>query len=221
MSLLELNNINLTYGIDVKSQILSNIDLSIEAGEFVSIMGPSGSGKSTLLYVMSGLERPDTGSVMIDGKDLSKLDDNTMADFRLENLGFIYQFFNLVPVLNVEENIVLPLKIAKKNIADYKSKIDEIIIDIGLNDKRYHKISQLSGGQQQRVAIARALINNPKIIYADEPTGSLDEKNALEIMELLKRLSIKNETTIIMVTHNVDMCRYSTRIVNIRDGRIE
>lgn len=221
MSLLDLININLSYGKEYSSQILRNVNVSIERSELVAIMGPSGAGKSSLLYVMSGLETPNSGKVIFNGNDITALSSDKQADLRINNFGFIYQFFNLIPILTAEENIVLPLKIANKNVNDYTQKIDKIIEDVGLTDKRHLKPSQLSGGQQQRVAIARALINDPKIIFADEPTGSLDRKNSVEIMQLLTKLSKCNNTAVVMVTHNPELCKYTTRVINMIDGQVK
>ena len=170
-------------------KILKDINIYIEKGEFVSIMGPSGSGKSTLLYLLGGLDQPSSGKVTLNGKEISILTDKDGSIMRRREVGFIFQFYNLIPNLNVEENIMLPILLDKKNIKDYKEKLNEILEEVGLSDRRYHTPRQLSGGQQQRVAIARALINNPDIILADEPIGNLDSKTGLEIMKLLRIIS--------------------------------
>lgn len=220
MELLKLKNVNLSYKTEIVSDVLKNVNVEISEGEFIAVMGPSGAGKSSLLYVMSGLEIPDSGEVLLKGKNICELSQDKMADIRLNNFGFVYQFFNLIPTLSVEENIVFPLKIAKKNMVEYKSKVDNIIDKVGLSDKRGFKPSQLSGGQQQRVAIARALINEPQIIFADEPTGSLDYGNSMEVMELLQNLCKESKTTVVMVTHNQELCKFASRVIKIVDGKI-
>lgn len=221
MSLLELKDINLVYDGEVKVHVLKNINLQIEEGEFVGIMGMSGAGKSSLLYVMSGLEKPTSGKIFLEGKEITFFAKDELADVRLKELGFIFQFYNLIPILTVEENIMLPLRLAHKKVEDYKEKVDQILNEVGLSEKRNYMPSQLSGGQQQRVAIARALIQSPKIIFADEPTGNLDYKNSDEIIEMLHSLCKKYKKTIIMVTHNQELCKYTSRIIRIKDGEIE
>lgn len=221
MSLLELKDVNLIYDGEIKVNVLKNVNLQIEEGEFVGIMGMSGAGKSSLLYVMSGLEQPTSGKIFLGGKKISSFSKDELSDIRLNDFGFIFQFYNLIPILTVEENIVLPLRLAHKKVEDYKNEINKILNDVGLIDKRACLPSQLSGGQQQRVAIARALIQNPKIIFADEPTGNLDYKNSKEIIELLNYLCKQYKKTIIMVTHNQELCKYTSRIVRIKDGEIE
>lgn len=221
MSLLELKDINLVYDGEVKVHVLKNINLQIEEGEFVGIMGMSGAGKSSLLYVMSGLEKPTSGKIFLEGKEITSFAKDELADVRLKELGFIFQFYNLIPILTVEENIMLPLRLAHKKVEDYKEKVDQILNEVGLSEKRNYMPSQLSGGQQQRVAIARALIQSPKIIFADEPTGNLDYKNSDEIIEMLHSLCKKYKKTIIMVTHNQELCKYTSRIIRIKDGEIE
>lgn len=209
MSLLELKDINLVYDGEVKVNVLKNINLQIEEGEFLGIMGMSGAGKSSLLYIMSGLEYPTSGKVILEGKEITSFSKDELADVRLKELGFIFQFYNLIPILTVEENVMLPLRLAHKKVKDYKEQIDQIIEEVGLSEKRDCMPSQLSGGQQQRVAIARALIQSPKIIFADEPTGNLDYKSSEEIIELLHHLCNQYKKTIIMVTHNQELCRYT------------
>ena len=221
MSLLELKDINLVYDGEVKVNVLKNINLQIEEGEFLGIMGMSGAGKSSLLYIMSGLEYPTSGKVILEGKEITSFSKDELADVRLKELGFIFQFYNLIPILTVEENVMLPLRLAHKKVKDYKEQIDLIIEEVGLSEKRDCMPSQLSGGQQQRVAIARALIQSPKIIFADEPTGNLDYKSSEEIIELLHHLCNQYKKTIIMVTHNQELCRYTSRIIRIKDGEIE
>lgn len=221
MKLLELKDVNLVYDSEVKVNVLKNINLQIEEGDFVGIMGRSGAGKSSLLYVMSGLEYPTSGKIIMGSKEISSFSKDELANVRLNEMGFIFQFYNLIPILTVEENIMLPLRLAHKNVIDYKEQIEQIIEEVGLSDKKKCMPAQLSGGQQQRVAIARALIHNPKIIFADEPTGNLDYKNSEEIVELLHVLCKRYKKTIIMVTHNQELCRYASRIIRIKDGQIE
>ncbi|MBT1279731.1 ABC transporter ATP-binding protein [Thermoanaerobacter sp. CM-CNRG TB177] len=203
------------------TKVLNGIDLEINEGEFVSIMGPSGSGKSTLLYVLSGLEKPTSGSIFFKGEDLTLLNDDKLSKLRRREFGFIFQFYNLIPNLNVEENITLPLEFEGINRKEYKRKVDDILEKIGLTEKRQNFPYQLSGGQQQRVAIARALIIDPKIIFADEPTGNLDSKAGEEILKLLYNLSKENNKTVLMVTHDNYAASFSDRIIKIKDGVIE
>lgn len=218
---IEGKNITKQYHVGaVDTVVLKNISLKIERGEFVSIMGPSGSGKSTLLYILSGLDNPTGGNVLINGRDIAGLDDNKKSILRRRNIGFVFQFYNLIPNLNVEENILLPVLLDGKNMKDYKRKLNDILEIVGLTDRRKHTPRELSGGQQQRVAIARALINNPDILFADEPTGNLDSKTGMEIMELLREINCANNRTIIMVTHSSESAQYSSRIVIVKDGML-
>jgi len=202
------------------STVLNNVSLKIPEGEFVSIMGQSGSGKSTLLYILSGLDRPTKGEVLLRGKDISKFDDAGKSAMRRKYVGFIFQFYNLIPNLNVEENIMLPILLDGGNMNNYKRKLTGILEEVGLSDKRRHTPRELSGGQQQRVAIARALIHKPDIIFADEPTGNLDSKTGMEIMELLRKINTEGKRTIIMVTHSMECAQYGNRITTVRDGVI-
>lgn len=195
---------------------LKGVELSIEKGEFVAIKGTSGSGKSTLLHILGGIDFATQGRVWINGKEITQMKDEERTLFRRENIGFIYQFFNLIPVLNVEENILLPAR-----LIDKKSKLPQYFLkELGLEERKLHLPSQLSGGQQQRVAIARALITRPSIILADEPTGSLDKKNTWEIMKLLKTCNKKYNQTIIVVTHDEKVAQMCDRIIYIEDGRL-
>ncbi len=203
------------------SRVLKNIDFSVKKGEFVSIMGPSGSGKSTLLYLLGGLDKPTNGSVMINGTDLSSLNDKKLCSMRNEELGFVFQFYNLVPNLNVEDNIALPLMLAGKKMSDYKAKIDEVLEIIGMSDKRKLTPRELSGGQQQRVAIARALVFDPDIIFLDEPIGNLDTKTGMKIMELFREINLKYGKTIVQVTHSEEAAKYGTKLIRIVDGEID
>lgn len=189
--------------------VLNNISVQIGRGEFVSIMGPSGSGKSTLLYILSGLDAPTKGNVLINGRDISGMDDGKMSVMRRRNIGFIFQFYNLIPNLNVEE---------KK---EYRQSLNEILNIVGLTERRGHTPRELSGGQQQRVAIARALINNPDIIFADEPTGNLDSKSGTEILALLREINRAQGKTVLMVTHSKDAAAYGNRMIYVRDGVVE
>lgn len=206
---------------ETTTRVLKDVTLSIDQGEFVSIMGPSGSGKSTLLYILGGLDHPTEGNVLIAGEDISQLNDNQKSIMRRRNIGFVFQFYNLIPNLNVEENILLPVLLDGKKIRNYQKQLDEILDLVGLTDRRKHTPRELSGGQQQRVAIARALINNPEIIYADEPTGNLDSRTGTEILELLRKINRENHRTIIMVTHSADAAAYGNRTITVRDGVVE
>lgn len=203
-----------------KIDILKNINLNIEEGQFVSIMGPSGCGKSTLLYLLGGLDKPSKGSVSILGKDYSSMKENQKSIMRRRDLGFVFQFYNLVPNLNVEDNILLPLLLDGKNPSHYEKKLSEILEVINMTTKRKFTPRQLSGGQQQRVAIARALIFDPEIILADEPIGNLDSKSGTQIMELFKTINTELHKTIVQVTHSRESANYGTSIINLKDGEI-
>ena len=206
---------------DTKTRVLKNISLKVIQGEFVSIMGQSGSGKSTLLYILGGLDVPKSGSVFMNGMDISKFNDEKMSRIRRQNIGFVFQFYNLIPNLNVEENIMLPLLLDGKKMRDYKKPLKDILEVVGLSDKRGHTPRELSGGQQQRVAIARALIGNPEILFADEPTGNLDSRTGAEIMSLLQRINKERGQTIIMVTHSPEAAKSSNRVITVSDGLLE
>lgn len=201
-------------------EVLRNIDLTICRGEFVSIMGPSGSGKSTLLYLIGGLDKPTSGNIKIKGKELSLLKDKDESIMRRRDIGFVFQFYNLIPNLNVEENIMLPILLDGKKMKEYRHKLNAILEDVGLSDRRYHTPRELSGGQQQRVSIARALINEPDIILADEPIGNLDTKTGMEIMKLLEKINIEKGKTVVQVTHSKEAAEYGQRIINLRDGKV-
>ncbi|MEG2353143.1 MAG: ABC transporter ATP-binding protein [Clostridium sp.] len=218
MSLLETSNLQKTYGVlkETKVQALRPTDLSIEQGEFVAIIGSSGSGKSTLLHLMAGLDTPSSGKVYIDGKDIYAMGEKELAHFRRRNIGFIFQFFNLIPILTVEENIKLPLIMDKKKVD--KEYFDDIISVLGLEDRKKHLPSEISGGQQQRVAIARALMSKPKVIFADEPTGNLDSKNTEEVLELLSKSIKKYNQTLVMITHDPAIAKTADRIITLKDG---
>lgn len=206
---------------DSVTRVLNGISLQIAQGEFVSIMGPSGSGKSTLLYIMGGLDDPTGGSVFMSGEDISKFDDYRKSVMRRRSIGFVFQFYNLIPNLNVEENILLPALLDGKNARDYKKQLNNILEIVGLTDRRKHTPRELSGGQQQRVAIARALINSPEVIFADEPTGNLDSNSGTEIMKLFQKINRESNKTIIMVTHSANAAEYSSRIIKVKDGVVE
>lgn len=205
---------------DTRTRVLKNISLKVSQGEFVSIMGPSGSGKSTLLYILGGLDTPTSGAVFLKGIDISKLGDENMSRIRRQNIGFVFQFYNLIPNLNVEENIMLPLLLDGKKTRDYKKPLVEILEIVGLSDRRKHTPRELSGGQQQRVAIARALIGRPQILFADEPTGNLDSRTGADIMNLLQEINQESRQTIIMVTHSPEAAKSSSRIITVSDGMI-
>ncbi len=203
-----------------EAHVLKNIDLEIEQGEFVTIMGPSGCGKSTLLYLLGGLDNPTSGTVKINQKDLTKISENEKCYLRGNEIGFVFQFYNLVPNLNVEDNILLPLMLGDKKISSYKSKLKELLRLIGMEDKMKLTPRELSGGQQQRVAIARSLIFDPDIIFLDEPIGNLDSKIGTEIMQLFKEINKKYGKTIIQVSHSIEAASYGTYIYNMIDGEI-
>lgn len=219
MGILETKDLKKYYGSgDTTVKALDGVNLSVDDGEFVAIVGTSGSGKSTLLHMIGGLDRPTSGSVKIAGKEIFKLKDDALTIFRRRKIGFIFQSYNLVPVLNVYENIVLPIELDGNKVD--KAHIDSIIETLGLASKINSLPSQLSGGQQQRVAIARALATKPAIILADEPTGNLDSKTSLDVLGLIKITSKKFSQTIVMITHNEEIAQMADRIIRIEDGRI-
>ena len=221
MQIIETKNLNKTFKMgDLDIEVLKDINLSIESGEFVSIMGPSGSGKSTLLYLIGGLDKPTSGSVKIKGNELSEMKDKEQSIMRRRDIGFVFQFYNLIPNLSVEENVILPVLLDGKKLKDYKNKLDDILEVVGLEDRRAHTPRELSGGQQQRVAIARALVNEPDIILADEPIGNLDTKTGTEVMQLLQRINREKKKTIVQVTHSKEAADYGNRIINVRDGKV-
>lgn len=219
MSILETSKLKKHYGVqDNLVRALDGIDLKVDQGEFVAIVGTSGSGKSTLLHMLGGLDNPTSGSVMVDGKELSNMNDDQLTIFRRRNIGFVFQSYNLVPILNVYENIVLPIELDGER-AD-KEFVDKIVRMLGLTQKLDSMTNQLSGGQQQRVAIARALAAKPAIVLADEPTGNLDSKTGQEVLGLLKMTSRQFNQTIVMITHNNEIAQLADRIIRIEDGRI-
>jgi putative ABC transport system ATP-binding protein len=221
MAILETQQVSKQYQMgEVSVDALAGVDFIVEEGEFVAIMGPSGSGKSTLLHLLGGLDGPTEGEVTLGGKRLSKLSDREVTLVRRRNVGFIFQFFNLLPTLSAEENIALPLLIDGQNIKKHQEKIDRLLEIVGLSDRRHHKPDQLSGGQQQRVAIARAFVTDPAIVLADELTGNLDSKTGEEILGLLRRSCDEFGQTIVMVTHDAKAASFADRVVFLMDGRI-
>lgn len=219
MEILKVQDLTKIYGKrDNKVVALDHVSLTVEKGEFVAIVGASGSGKSTLLHIIGGVDRPTSGKVFVDGQDIFKLNSDKLAIFRRRQVGIIYQFYNLIPILNVTENITLPLDLdnRKPNEEELSSLIDRL----GLTNRRNHLPNELSGGQEQRVAIARALITKPALILADEPTGNLDSKASDEIVALLKETNKKMNQTIIMITHNMEIAKEADRIIKIEDGKI-
>ena len=219
MDILKVENLVKTYK-NGNSMInaVDNISFSVEKGDFVAIVGASGSGKSTLLHLLGGVDRPTSGKVFIDNVDIYSMNNDALAIFRRRQVGLIYQFYNLIPILNVEENIVLPCKLDGKNVS--KDRLNEIIDTLGLSARRKHLPNELSVGQQQRVSIGRAIINNPALVLADEPTGNLDSKASDEIVALLKESNKKYNQTIIVITHDPDIASVANRVITIEDGKI-
>ena len=205
---------------EVEVQALKSVDLKIKEEDFVAIMGPSGSGKSTLLHMIGLLDRPTSGKVYIDGTDISKLNDSGLARLRGEKIGFVFQFFNLLPTLNARENIRLPMLILERNRDEIESELSKLLKTVGLESRAKHLPSQLSGGERQRVAIARALANDPPLILADEPTGNLDSKTGEEIMGFLQKLQEEGKVTIVMVTHEADIAEFAKHAIYLKDGKI-
>ena len=219
MEILKVDNLTKIYGKDSTEVVaLDHISFSVEKGEFIAIVGASGSGKSTLLHLIGGVDRPTSGKVFIDGKDIFNFNDDKLAIFRRRQVGLIYQFYNLIPILNVEENITLPLSLDNREVD--KEKLNDLLTLLGIQNRRNHLPNELSGGQQQRTSIGRALITNPTIILADEPTGNLDSKSSDEIVALLKKSNKEFNQTIIMITHNMEIAKVADRIIKIEDGKI-
>lgn len=220
MEILRVQNLSKVYGSGVTQvRALDDVSFSVEKGEFLAIIGPSGSGKSTLLHILGGVDRPSEGSVAIDGTDIYSLNESKLAIFRRRQVGLVYQFFNLIPVLNVEENLTLPLLLDQRQVD--KDRLAGIVATLGLGNRLKNLPNQLSGGEQQRVSIGRALINNPALVLADEPTGNLDSKNSAEIIELLKYSNQKFNQTLLVITHDEGIARQANRIISLADGRIE
>ena len=219
MEILKVEHLSKIYGKgETIVKAVDDISFSVEKGDFVAIVGASGSGKSTLLHLIGGVDRPTSGKVFIDGKDIFKFDDDKLAIFRRRQVGLIYQFYNLIPILNVEENICLPLSLDNREID--REKLNDMLKLLGLQNRKNHLPSELSGGQQQKTSIGRALITNPAIILADEPTGNLDSKASDEIVALLKKSNKELKQTIIMITHNMEIAKVADRIIKIEDGKI-
>ena len=219
MEILKVENLTKVYGKDNNKVVaLDNVSFTVEKGEFVAIVGASGSGKSTLLHLIGGVDTPTSGKVFIDGQDIYKLNSDKLAIFRRREVGLIYQFYNLIPILTVEENITLPLELDNRKVD--KFELNEIIKLLGLERRRNHLPNELSGGQQQRTSIGRAIITKPAIILADEPTGNLDSASSEEVVTLLQKMNRDYKQTIIMITHNLEIASYADRIITIEDGKI-
>lgn len=219
MEILRVENLSKIYGKgETAVKALDNVSFTVQKGEFIAVVGPSGSGKSTLLHILGGVDRPTSGKVYIEDTDIYSLDETRLAIFRRRQIGLIYQFYNLIPVLNVKENITLPLLLDGRQ--PDKSQLDELVSTLGLSDRLDYLPNQLSGGQQQRVSIGRAIISNPALMLADEPTGNLDSKNSSEIIGLLRLLNQKRKQTLIVITHDERIALQADRIITIEDGRI-
>lgn len=219
MEILKIENLTKTYGSGENLvHAVDDVSFSVEKGEFVAIVGASGSGKSTLLHLIGGVDRPTSGKIFVDGNDISKMNDDKLAVFRRRQVGIVYQFYNLIPILTVEENITLPCDLDGRGVD--RERLEMILDSFGLRARRKHLPNQLSGGQQQRTSIARALINNPSLVLADEPTGNLDSKSSEEVMSMLKMCNQSYGQTVIMITHNLDIAKQADRIITISDGKI-
>lgn len=219
MEILKVENLTKTYGSGENLvHAVDDVSFSVEKGEFVAIVGASGSGKSTLLHLIGGVDRPTSGKIFVDGNDISKMNDDKLAVFRRRQVGIVYQFYNLIPILTVEENITLPCDLDGRGVD--RERLEMILDSFGLRARRKHLPNQLSGGQQQRTSIARALINNPSLVLADEPTGNLDSKSSEEVMSMLKMCNQSYGQTVIMITHNLDIAKQAGRIITISDGKI-
>lgn len=219
MNILEIKNLCKVYGSgETRVDALKDVSFDVEQGEFVAIVGPSGSGKSTLMHILGGVDVPTSGIVNIAGTDIGKLDETKLAIFRRRNIGLIYQFYNLIPILNIEENMTLPILLDGKK--PDKKLLDDIVEKLGLKERLAHLPNQLSGGQQQRVSIGRALMNHPALLLADEPTGNLDSENSKEIISLLRRFNKESNQTVIIITHDEKIALSADRVITIEDGRI-
>ncbi len=222
MNVISVKNLRKSYFIgNEENVILNNISFDIRTGEFVSIMGPSGVGKSTLLYLLGGLDKMTSGEIIVAGQSIEKISEKEFSKLRRTKIGFVFQFYNLVSNLSVEDNIMLPLMLDGKKIKNHKNKLEELLHYIGLEDKRKFTPMELSGGQKQRVAIARALVYEPDILYLDEPIGNLDSRNGMEIMTLFKKINVEMHKTIIQVTHSEESAKYGTVIYRMKDGTID
>ena len=219
MNILEVKNLSKIYGKgDTLVKAVDDVSFTVEQGEFVAIIGPSGSGKSTLLHIIGGVDTPTTGNLIVDGTDITKLKESPLSIFRRRQIGLVYQFYNLIPILTVEENLTLPLLLDGRK--PNKEQIDYLVSNLGLGDRLKHLPNQLSGGQQQRVSIGRALANNPALLLADEPTGNLDSENSKEIVALLRKFNREHNQTVIMITHDERIAQSADRIIAIEDGKI-
>lgn len=219
MNILEVKNLSKIYGKgDTLVKAVDDVSFTVDQGEFVAIIGPSGSGKSTLLHIIGGVDTPTTGNVIVDGTDITKLKESPLSIFRRRQIGLVYQFYNLIPILTVEENLTLPLLLDGRK--PNKEQIDYLVSNLGLGDRLKHLPNQLSGGQQQRVSIGRALANNPALLLADEPTGNLDSENSKEIVALLRKFNREHNQTVIMITHDERIAQSADRIIAIEDGKI-
>lgn len=221
MTILQAQNLNKQYRMGKTTvEALTSVNLAVEPGEFLAVMGPSGSGKSTLLHLLGGLDQPSSGEVILDGQRLSDLSDKQVTLIRRRKIGFVFQFFNLLPTLSAEENLTLPLLIDRRPLRDHQDRVSQLLALVELSDRRDHKPDQLSGGEQQRVAIARALVTEPAILLVDEPTGNLDSRAGDEVLRLLRCACTEQGQTIVMVTHDPRAASYADRIVFLKDGRV-
>lgn len=219
MEIVRVENLSKIYGTGESAvKALDNVSLTVEKGEFLAIVGASGSGKSTLLHLLGGVDKPTSGKVYINNTDIFELNNDKMAIFRRRQVGIVYQFYNLIPILNVEENISLPMELDGRNVD--KGEMEKMLEMLGLSERRRNLPNELSGGQQQRTSIGRALISRPSVLLADEPTGNLDTKSGNEVMEILKRFNREYNQTIIMITHNMELAKATDRIIRIEDGKI-
>lgn len=220
-SIIEIKNLNKSYWRNnLEIPVLNKLDLSVESGDFLALMGPSGSGKTTLLNMIAGIDRPTGGSIIVHGEDVAKMSESSLAKWRSANIGFVFQFYNLIPVLTAFENVELPLLLTKLNKTERKKHVETALTIVGLADRMHHSPKQLSGGQEQRVAIARAIVTDPQIIVADEPTGDLDKNSATEILTLMEKLNSEFKKTIVMVTHDPHAAERARRILHLEKGEL-
>ncbi len=220
-SIIEIRNLNKSYWRNnLEIPVLNNLDLSVEAGDFLALMGPSGSGKTTLLNMIAGIDRPSDGAIIVNGEDVGKMSESNLAKWRSANIGFVFQFYNLIPVLTAFENVELPLLLTKLSKVERKKHVETALSIVGLADRMHHSPKQLSGGQEQRVAIARAIVTDPQIIVADEPTGDLDKNSAAEILNLMDKLNSEFKKTIVMVTHDPHAAEKARRILHLEKGEL-